>query len=139
MPEASERHFDVLSLKARLRYDSRMIRWKKPKEVRRSPSVSRMLRSGNLLSFLFHLPNFLRLYWSLFWDKKAPILPKVLLVLAVIYFLSPLDLVPDFAIPGLGYIDDLVLLVLALKYFIKAMPQSLVAEKVDTIDRTSGP
>jgi len=101
-------------------------------------SVSRVLRSGNLFSFLFHLPNFLRLYWSLFCDKRAPILPKIALVLAVIYFLSPLDFLPDFSIPGLGYIDDLVILVLALKYFIKAMPQSLLAEKVDAIDRTSG-
>ena len=115
-----------------------MIGWKKSKKVGRGSSVSRVLRSGNLFSFLFHLPNFVRLYWSLFCDKRAPILPKAVLVFAVIYCLSPLDLVPDFSIPGLGYIDDLVVLVLALKYFIKAMPQSLVAEKVDAIDRTSG-
>jgi len=115
-----------------------MIRWKKSKKVGTGSSASSVLKSGNLFSFLFHLPNFLRLYWSLFCDRKAPILPKIILVLAVIYFLSPLDLVPDFAIPGLGYIDDLVILALALKYFIKAMPQSLVAEKVDAIDRTSG-
>lgn len=115
-----------------------MIRWKKSKEVGRGSSASSGLRSGSLFSFLFHLPNFARLYWSLFWDKRAPILPKAVLVLAVIYFLSPLDLLPDFTIPGLGYIDDIVILALALKYFIKAMPQSLVAEKVDAIDRTSG-
>jgi len=90
---------------------------------------------GNIVSFLFHLPNFARLYWSLFWDKRAPILPKLVLLLAIIYFVSPLDLVPDFAIPGLGYIDDLAILILSLRYFNKAMPRELLAEKIEQIDR----
>jgi len=37
-----------------------------------------------------------------------PLLPKVLAVLVVAYFLSPIDLIPDF-IPVLGYVDDLIL------------------------------
>lgn len=103
-------------------------------------SPSGLRKSGipnyrNIASVLFHLPNFARLYWSLFWDKRAPTLPKLVLLLAIIYFISPLDLVPDFAIPGLGYIDDLAILVLSFRYFIKAMPRELLAEKVDKIDR----
>lgn len=74
----------------------------------------------------------------MFWDNRAPVLPKIVLALAIIYFVSPLDLLPDFAIPGLGYVDDLAILALALKYFVKAMPKDLVAAKVDAIDKRSG-
>ena len=116
-----------------------MVRRKKSKKVTETESGSGLLRARNLFSFLFHLPNFASLYWSLFWDKRAPVLPKTVLVLAIIYLLSPIDLLPDFAIPGVGYIDDLAILALALKYFIKAMPKDLVAEKVDAIDRDSNP
>jgi len=115
-----------------------MTRWWKSSKAVKGSSTSRALTSGSLVSFLFHLPNFARLYWSLFWDKRAPVLPKIALALAIIYFVSPFDLLPDFAIPGLGYIDDLAILALALRYFIKAMPKDLVAAKVDAIDKRPG-
>jgi len=115
-----------------------MTRWRKSSKAVKGSNTSRALTSGSLISFLFHLPNFARLYWSLFWDKRAPVLPKIALALAIIYFVSPLDLLPDFAIPGLGYIDDLAILALALRYFIKAMPKDLVAAKVDAIDKRPG-
>jgi len=37
-----------------------------------------------------------------------PLLPKILALLVVSYFLSPIDLIPDF-IPVLGYLDELIL------------------------------
>ena len=115
-----------------------MTKWWKLSKAAKGSSASRAFTSGSLVSFLFHLPDFVRLYWSLFWDKRAPVLPKIALALAIIYFISPIDLIPDFAIPGVGYIDDLVILALALRYFMKAMPKDLVAAKVDAIDKRSG-
>ena len=51
-------------------------------------------------------------------NKRTPILPKILLGLAVGYLLLPFDLIPDF-IPILGHIDDVIivggLVILALK------------------------
>lgn len=88
-----------------------------------------------LLGFFFHLPNFVRLYWSLLTDKRAPLLPKIVLVAAVVYSLSPVDLFPEIALPVVGWLDDFVILVLCLRYFIRAMPKELVAEKVEAIDR----
>jgi len=41
-------------------------------------------------------------------SEETPLKAKILLVLAIVYFLSPIDLIPDF-IPVIGYLDDLVI------------------------------
>jgi uncharacterized membrane protein YkvA (DUF1232 family) len=42
-------------------------------------------------------------------DPKLPARYKVMLVAALLYFLAPIDAVPD-AIPGLGYVDNVMVL-----------------------------
>lgn len=46
-------------------------------------------------------------------DRRNPIWMRGLILLLLIYTLSPIDLIPDF-IPLLGYLDDLVLVPLGL-------------------------
>lgn len=55
-------------------------------------------------------------------DKGAPIVPKVLLVVALLYLLWPLDLIPDL-VPILGWLDDLGVSIIALSYLGYAMDQ----------------
>ncbi len=56
--------------------------------------------------------------WRLFRDPRVPGLMKLLLpVAAVIYFISPLDLMP-----GLPF-DDIAVLVLALRFFVQIAEQ----------------
>ena len=69
-----------------------------------------------------------RLAVRLLKDSRVPIWPKALFALALIYLLSPVDLIPDFAVPGLGYVDDLLLLFLALRAFVRFCPLGLVEE-----------
>jgi uncharacterized membrane protein YkvA (DUF1232 family) len=45
----------------------------------------------------------------------------------VLYFLSPVDLLPDF-IPLLGIVDDIVLIPLAIRWMLKKLPQRLLDE-----------
>ncbi|MCD6326560.1 DUF1232 domain-containing protein [bacterium] len=111
-----------------------MFKRKKADRISKGIGDSKFIESGKMLSFLYHLPNFVRLYWSLFWDKRAPKFPKIFLILSILYFLSPIDLIPDLALPGLGYVDDLAILAVAIRYFIKLMPKELVAEKIAEID-----
>lgn len=40
--------------------------------------------------------------------EETPLKAKILLVLAIVYFLSPIDLIPDF-IPVIGYLDDMII------------------------------
>jgi uncharacterized membrane protein YkvA (DUF1232 family) len=97
-------------------------------KAERAPDPTRPLR------FLLHLPNFVKLYWRLFQDSRVPILPKALVVLAIAYVVSPLDLLPDWTIPLLGELDDIAIVMLALRAFIPLCPRHVVEEHVQRID-----
>ena len=81
---------------------------------------------------LLHLPNFARLYWGLFRDRRVPILPKALLVLTLVYVVSPLDVIPDF-VPVIGEMDDVVVVLSGLWLFIRLCPPEVVREMVHDI------
>nr|CAC86786.1 hypothetical protein [Pseudomonas putida] len=58
---------------------------------------------------------------------QTPWLPKVIAMIVIAYALSPIDLIPDF-IPVLGYLDDVILLPLAIWLVIKLMPDHVLDE-----------
>jgi uncharacterized membrane protein YkvA (DUF1232 family) len=59
--------------------------------------------------------------------KDTPKVTKVIVAIAVIYALSPLDLIPDF-IPILGYLDDLIILNLLIYIAILIIPKKIYEE-----------
>ena len=83
--------------------------------------------------FILHLPNFFKLYWRLFTDRRVSLLPKIVLVLGVAYLLVPTDLLPDFLLP-LGLMDDTAVLIMAAKGFMALCPREVVEEHVRLID-----
>ena len=54
-------------------------------------------------------------------EKDTPFFAKILAGTAVVYALSPIDLIPDF-IPVIGYLDDLILLPLLVALTLKLIP-----------------
>jgi len=60
-------------------------------------------------------------------DRRVPICAKLIIPALVLYLLSPIDIVPDF-IPVLGYLDDLVVLTLAVWAFSRLTRASIVLE-----------
>ena len=56
-----------------------------------------------------------------------PLLPKIFALLVVGYFLSPIDLIPDF-IPVLGYLDELILLPICIYFILKMVPAPVLAD-----------
>ena len=95
-------------------------------------SLPRYLFTERAFQVLLHLPNFARLYWRLFRDRRVPILPKALLVLTLVYVVSPLDLVPDF-VPVIGEMDDVVVVLAGLWLFVRLCPPEVVRETVHDI------
>ena len=82
---------------------------------------------------LFHLPSLIRLYWRLLRDPRVSPWPKTLLVGALAYVALPFDLIPD-VIPFVGEIDDLVVVVVAARWFIQLCPPEVVREHAQAID-----
>ena len=85
------------------------------------------------LEVLVHLPSFIRLYWRLFWDRRVPVWPKALLVGALAYVALPFDFIPD-VLPWIGEVDDLVIVLVAARWFIRWCPPDLVREHARAID-----
>ena len=78
-------------------------------------------------SFQAALEN-VQLVWRLLQDDRVPTLLKVAIPLVVaVYFISPLDLIPDF-IPVLGQLDDLGVILLGMTLFIQLAPREVVNE-----------
>jgi len=59
--------------------------------------------------------------------KDVPILAKILIIIAIVYALSPIDLIPDF-IPVLGYLDDLLILPFLIFLSLKLIPKEIMEE-----------
>jgi uncharacterized membrane protein YkvA (DUF1232 family) len=63
----------------------------------------------------------LRLAVRLLREPRVPLLVKAIPLLAVLYVIWPIDLLPDF-FPVLGQLDDLGIALLALELFTKMCP-----------------
>ena len=88
------------------------------------------LTTWQVFRLIWHLPNFAKLYWRLFRDRRVPLRAKALLVAALLYVLDPVDLLPEFLFPFIGTLDDLVVVVLAARWFISLCPPDVVQERV---------
>lgn len=57
-------------------------------------------------------------------DPRTPRLPRVLLVAAVGYLVSPIDLIPD-VIPVLGHLDDVVIVGVLVRIALSLIPRTV--------------
>lgn len=66
----------------------------------------------------------LLMVWAMLRDARTPMAAKVTAVLAILYVISPIDLVSDF-IPVLGWLDDGLIAYLLLQAAFKLLPTDL--------------
>ncbi len=103
-------------------------------------NLNRLIREGirnpaQAIQFLFSLPKIIKLIYRLFKDARVPLHLKTVLVLALIYVISPIDLIPDLLIPVVGYMDDLFILIAASNYFLKKCPPQIVESHIRNIQQ----
>jgi uncharacterized membrane protein YkvA (DUF1232 family) len=84
------------------------------------------------IGIIAELVRNLQLIWRLFNDPRVSAGLKLIVPLAIVYIISPLDLIPDF-LPGLGQLDDLAILLLSIKLFIDLAPKDIVQEHLDAM------
>jgi uncharacterized membrane protein YkvA (DUF1232 family) len=73
------------------------------------------------------VPLLVNIAWGLFRDHRVPLSLKAGILGVLAYVASPIDIIPDF-IPGIGMVDDLVLLLAALEMFVRWAPADVVEE-----------
>ena len=78
------------------------------------------------------------LVWRLLFDKRVSIFIRALVPLALLYIISPFDLIKA-RIPVLGRFDDLIVIGLALLFLIKLAPKSVVDEHMGVIPKSNRP
>ncbi len=71
--------------------------------------------------------RFLRLIWRLTFDKRVSIFLRMLVPLALIYVVSPIDLAPDKFGP-IARADDVIIMGLAVLFLTKLAPKHVVDE-----------
>ena len=74
-----------------------------------------------------------RLAWRVLKDQRVPAWVKLIPVAGLIYLLSPIDLIPDMMLPGLGELDDVAVLILAVKLFLDMSPAGVVSEHIENL------
>jgi uncharacterized membrane protein YkvA (DUF1232 family) len=73
------------------------------------------------------VPNLLVLFRGLLKDPRVPNGSKALLWFAVVWLLSPIDLIPEF-IPVAGPLDDVIVAALVLRHVVRHTERSVVLD-----------
>lgn len=81
-------------------------------------------RMGNFLMFL---PNMVRLLGRLLKDSRVPTAEKALFLAAIVYVISPIDLIPDI-FPFIGQVDDIYMVSLSLLRLVNRTNADVVRE-----------
>lgn len=82
---------------------------------------------GKLGEYLFMLPDFFILVSRLAVDKRVSAKNKLFVGGIIAYLILPLDIIPDF-IPVIGYVDDLVLVVLGLNLILNEIDEKILRD-----------
>lgn len=69
------------------------------------------------------------LFLRLMLDKRVPLKLKILPVIAVVYLLLPWDFIPDL-MPLIGWIDDIVVVILSVGIFFVFGPLSILTRNI---------
>jgi uncharacterized membrane protein YkvA (DUF1232 family) len=83
-----------------------------------------------LLTSITQIPAYLRLLGGLLTDPRVDPLDKLLVGGAIAYVVLPIDLIPD-VIPFIGQVDDVFVLVLALRRMISRAGMRVVRDHWD--------
>ncbi len=90
-------------------------------------ALARRLPPGLARDLAAFLPDCVTMLRRLWRDERVPTRARVVLGLAALWALSPIDLVPEF-LPVIGPLDDVVVVALALRYALRAVPREAVVE-----------
>jgi len=71
-------------------------------------------KENKWLSFILIAPDLFHLMCKLTVEKDVPVEYKAKLAIAIAYFVSPIDLIPELLVGPVGYVDDIAIAVYVL-------------------------
>jgi uncharacterized membrane protein YkvA (DUF1232 family) len=84
------------------------------------------------ISFWTGLIRQFRLAWRLVWDPRVPVWTKLVPFTALLYIISPIDILPDWFL-GFGQLDDLGVLLAGVRIFTALSPDDLVLQHLEAM------
>lgn len=99
----------------------------------RKPDVQKLKRRdkaelrGRMSNFLMFLPNLAKLLARLLRDARVPTAEKALFLGAIVYFIMPVDIIPDI-FPFIGQVDDIYLIALTLLRLVNRTDDRIVRQ-----------
>jgi uncharacterized membrane protein YkvA (DUF1232 family) len=82
---------------------------------------------ARMRGFLMFLPNLVLLLGRMLKDARVPTAEKALFLAAIVYVVSPIDLIPD-VFPFIGQVDDLYVVALTLLRLINRSDDTIVRQ-----------
>ena len=79
------------------------------------------------INYLVAAPDFFYLLCKLLTDNRVPMINKAQIAAAILYFVSPLDILNDL-IPGIGLVDDILIAVKVLKSLLDSVEEEVLKE-----------
>jgi uncharacterized membrane protein YkvA (DUF1232 family) len=98
-----------------------------PDKIVKRSRKSKLQLKGRMRSFLMFLPNMVMLLGRLMRDSRVPTAEKALFAAAIVYVISPIDLIPD-VFPFIGQVDDVYVVALTLIRLINRTNEDVVRE-----------
>lgn len=77
-------------------------------------------------------------FFRILLDRQAPYLARMVLAIALVYWLVPFDLIPDHSLFP-GFVDDVLVVIVAAKLFLYLCPESLVARHATAVEAQTHP
>ncbi len=75
----------------------------------------------------------IKLILRLMADRRVNVFVKLIPVAAVIYVILPVDLIPEVALPVVGYLDDAAVLWMGISLFVSLCPDEVVKEHMNAL------
>ena len=85
-------------------------------------------KNNKWVEFLLWAPDLLHLMCKLTIDGRVPVSEKAKLGVAIAYFISPIDLIPEALLGPVGYVDDIALCAYVLNSLINHTDKNIVIE-----------
>jgi uncharacterized membrane protein YkvA (DUF1232 family) len=87
-------------------------------------------RQTSLKEYALLAPRLIKLLVRLMRDPRVQPRSKALILVTAGYLASPIDVIPDM-VPGVGQLDDIIIVAFALDHLLNRIPEELVQEHWD--------